>query len=465
MVTPVSSASARLEPLAVAGLTSERATVITVALATMLAPLNSTMIAVALPHVITEFGVDIASAGWLVTAYLIVMAALQPVAGKLGDRFGRRRLILGGVAWFGLVSLGAATASSLSGLLFFRVQQGIAGAIALPNGAALLREVVPAERRAGRFGLVGAAVALAAAAGPPLGGLLVGTAGWRAIFYVNLLFILPTLALGWRSIPVELGRETTHPFDLAGAVLLSAGLSGMAGLLTHGPKSHPVIAPMLGIALAVLAALFLRRELRHPDPVLQPRLFGGRAFAAANAAIALSNLAMYSTLLAIPILLLRRTGWRSTEVGLVLAAMSIGMVVFSPIGGRLADRLGRRAPTVAGLSLLTLGLVPLAMSGGGITTPALLAGLGLIGAGIGLSSAGLQTAAIEAVGPRESGVASGVFSTSRYLGSIVGSSMLAGLLGPASDGVAGFGAVFLMAVAAALLSVLVSVGLQATKSV
>ena len=198
-MTPVSSASARLEPLAVAGPSVENAAVITVALATMLAPLNSTMIAVALPHVIAEFGVDIASAGWLVTAYLIAMAALQPVAGKLGDRLGRRRLILGGVAWFGLVSMGAATASSLSALLFFRVQQAIAGAVALPNGAALLREVVPADRRAGRFGLVGAAIALAAAAGPPLGGLLVGTAGWRAIFYVNLVFVLPTLLLGWRS--------------------------------------------------------------------------------------------------------------------------------------------------------------------------------------------------------------------------------------------------------------------------
>jgi EmrB/QacA subfamily drug resistance transporter len=435
--------------------------VLTVALATMLAPLNSTMIAVALPHVITEFGADVASAGWLVTAYLIAMAALQPVAGKLGDRLGRRRLILGGVAWFGLVSLGAATASSLSTLLFFRVQQAIAGAIALPNGAALLREVVPAQRRAGRFGLVGAAVALAAAAGPPLGGLLVGTAGWRAIFYVNLLFILPTLAIGWRSLPVEPRRRTGHPFDLAGAVLLSAGLIGMAGLLTHGPKSHPMFATMLGLILAVCAAIFLWRELRHPDPVLQPRFFGRRAFAAANAAIALSNLAMYSTLLAIPILLLRRTDWRSTQVGLVLAAMSIGMVVFSPIGGRLADRLGRRVPTVAGLALLTLGLTPLALMGGEITTPALLAGLGLVGAGLGLSSAGLQTAAIEAVGLRESGVASGVFSTSRYLGSIVGSSLLAGLIGPPSDGVVGFGAVFLMAVVAALLSVLVSVGLQA----
>jgi len=109
---------------------------------------------------------------------------------------------------------------------------------------------------------------------------------------------------------------------------------------------------------------------------------------------------------------------------------------------------------------LTLGLAPLALTGGGITTPALLGGLGLVGAGLGLSAAGLQTAAIEAVGPWDAGVASGVFSTSRYLGSIVGSSLLAGLLGPPSDGVAGFGAVFLMAVVAALLSVLVSLGLQ-----
>jgi EmrB/QacA subfamily drug resistance transporter len=453
---PAWSASTRLDPAAVALPVAERAAVITVALATMLAPLNSTMIAVALPHVIREFGADLASAGWLVTAYLITMASLQPVAGKLGDRLGRRRLILGGVAYFGLASLGAATATSLSGLLFFRVQQAIAGAIALPNGAALVRELVPANRRGGRFGLVGAAIALAAAAGPPVGGLLVGTAGWRAIFYVNLLLVVPALAIGWRAIPAGPGPGSRHTFDLTGALLLSVALVGTAGLLTHGPKSHPA----LGAGLAVLAAIFLWRELHHPDPVLQPRFFARRAFAAANAAIAFSNLAMYSTLLAIPILLFRWAGWRSTEVGLVLAAMSCGMVVFSPIGGRLADRLGRRWPTVAGLTLLTLGLLPLALTGAGITTLALLGGLGLAGAGLGLSSAGLQTAAIEAVEPQESGVASGVFSTSRYLGSIVGSSVLAGMLGQAGDGLGGFVAVFAMAVVAAFLSTVASFGLH-----
>jgi len=461
-VTPDSSASPRPDGASVPPEqpSAERAVALTVALGTTLAPLNSTMIAVALPHIMREFNADMAGAGWLVTAYLIAMASLQPVAGKLGDRLGRRPLILGGIAYFGIASLGAATASSLAALLFFRVQQAIAGAIALPNGAALVREVAPVDRRASRFGQVGAAIALAAAAGPPLGGLLVQTAGWRAIFHVNLLIILPTLLLGWRAIPARPGRGAAHPFDLRGAFLLSALLVGAAYLLTRGPRDNPALAPALGLALAIVAALFLRRELRHPDPVLQPRFFGRRSFAAANAAVALSNLAMYSTLLAIPILLSRQAGWTSAQVGLVLAAMSGGMVVFSPVGGRLADRFGRRWPTVAGLSLLTLGLLPLALAGGGVSTGALLGGLGLAGAGLGLSSAGLQTAAIEAVEARESGVASGVFSTSRYLGSIVGSSVLAGMLGPARNGVAGFGAAFLMAVATASLSVLAACGLR-----
>jgi EmrB/QacA subfamily drug resistance transporter len=453
------SASARIEPAA-ALLSEERAMVATVALATMLAPLNSTMIAVALPRVMAEYGVDVGQAGWLVTAYLVAMASLQPVAGKLGDRLGRRGLILGGVAWFGAASLGAATASGLSALLFFRIQQAIAGAIALPNGAALVRELVPADRRAGRFGLVGGAIALAAAAGPPLGGLLVGLGGWRSIFYVNLLFVLPALAIGWRSIPARPKAGPSHPFDLGGAVLLSVVLIGTAVLLSRGPIFAPSILPLGGVVIGVLVAAFLRRELRHPDPVLQPRLFGGRTFAAANAAVALSNLSMYSTLLAIPLLLSHRPEWNSPEIGVALAAMSGGMVVFSPLGGRLADRLGRRRPTVAGLALLALGLLPLAISGAEVGTRTLLGGLGLVGVGLGLASAGLQTAAIESVGPRESGAASGIFSTSRYLGSIVGSSVLGVLFGPMGRGAAGVGSLFLMTFAAALLSALASLGLN-----
>ena len=436
----------------------ERGIIATVALATMLAPLNSTMIAVALPRVIEDFGTEVSGAGWLVTAYLITMASLQPVAGKLGDRFGRRRLILGGVASFGVASIAAAWAPNLPALLTFRVLQAVAGAIALPNGAALLREVIPPERRAARFGLVGSAIAFAAAAGPPLGGFLVKHGGWQALFEVNLIVIVPALLIGWRSVPVTPVRNADHAFDLPGAILLLALLVGGAAVLTNGARFAGAFVAVIG--LGSLAAAFLWRELRHPDPVLQPRLFRSQTFASANAAIALSNLAMYTTLLAIPILLSRRPGWESDEIGLVLAAMSTGMVVLAPMGGRLADHLGRRWPTVIGLVCLSLGLLPLAWTGGAVSTYALLAGLALAGTGLGLSSAGMQTAALEAVAAKDSGVASGVFSTSRYLGSIVGSSVLGGMLGTGANSLDGFKQVFVMAVAAAFLSAVASVGLH-----
>jgi EmrB/QacA subfamily drug resistance transporter len=445
------SSEPSLDARLAAASSSEKAILTTVALGTMLAPLNSTMIAVALPGLMAEFGAELPTVGWLVTSYLIVMAAFQPVAGKLGDRLGRRRLILGGLAYFGLASLAASLANSLELLIFFRVNQAVAGAIALPNGAALVREVVPVERRASRFGMVGGAVALAAAVGPLLGGLLVGAAGWRAIFYANVPLVAAALLLGWRAVPRPRPAAAASRFDLAGAILLAVVLTGAAAGLTQGLRlglSAPVAAGAL--ALALVTFLFLRHQARQPDPVLRIDLFANPSFAAASGAIALSNLAMYSTLLALPLLLARQQTWSSVGVGGVLATMSAGMALCTPLGGRLADRFGRRPVAVGGLALLTGGLLPLGLAAEAIGLPLLLGGLTVAGTGLGLSSASIQTAAVEAVAARDAGVASGVFSTSRYLGSIAGSAFLAALLGGAD---ASFGLVFAVVVAAALLSV------------
>jgi EmrB/QacA subfamily drug resistance transporter len=432
--------------------TTETTLVVAIALLTMLAPLNSTMIVVALSLVIQEFRADVATAGWLVTSYLIVMASLQPVAGKLGDRLGRRKLILGGLLYFGVASLGAALAPNLAVLIFFRVQQAVAAAVALPNGFALVREVVPAGRRASRFGMIGAATAFAAAAGPPVGGLLAGVGGWRATFSVNVLLVVPALILGWRTIPRVRGEETSAPFDLSGAVLLSVGLAGIAGIIASTRWFHTPLVPSLGgIILAGVIGIFLWREYHHPDPVCQPRFFGRRSFAASNAGIAFSNLAMYSTLLAVPIFL-RRSGMTPSEIGLVLASLSGTNLIAAPFGGRLADRLGRRWPSVIGMCALTVGLVPLAIVSSAIPLAGLIGCLALIGAGVGLSWAGLQTAAVESVGRRDAGAASGIFSTSRYLGSVVGSSVLGVILSVNHNSVGGFRIVFIMLFLAAALS-------------
>lgn len=433
-----------------------------IALTTMLAPLNSTMIAVALPEIMSAFHADVAAAGWLVTAYLLAMASLQPAAGKLGDQLGRRRLVLGGLVYFALACIGAALAPSLGLLIFFRVQQAIAAAVALPNGTALLREVIPAEKRGRQFGMIGAAAGLAAAAGPPLGGLLVGLGGWQMIFTANVVLVVPALLIGWWAIPADRKtQQRSRTFDWPGSLWLTAMLITLSWWFSTQRKSGLTLNSQTFLILAgfgLLLALFALYESRRSDAVLPPRLFRSRSFAAANATVATSNLAMYVTLLSVPLLLTQQRGWDSAHTGYVLAAMSGAMLLLAPVGGRLADRWGRRRPVVVGLAIAAAGLLPLAFSGGNPSLPLLLASLGLTGIGMGLSGAGMQTAAIESVPPERTGVAAGVFSTSRYLGSITGASLLPVLLGTTA-GVYRFDSIFVLVALSALLSALFALGL------
>lgn len=439
---------------------AELAIIAAVAIATTLAPLNSTMIAVALPTIEQEFGVEYSTAGWLVIAYLIAMAALQPMAGNLGDRFGRRTMVLGGLVGFALASAGAFLAVSFPMLLICRLGQAVAGAIALPNSAALIYEIVPAERRAGRFGMIGAVASFAAAAGPPLGGLLVSAFGWRAIFSANLPIVIVSLALGWWVIPRSIRHAAQRRFDFVGSALLIVLLGVTAFILTERTQIiEPAVLIVAAIALICLAVFFVRYELRQPDPVLPPRLFKVPAFAAANAGVGFSNLAMYVTLLTVPLLLTRRAGWDSFHIGLLLSALSAATVIFAPLGGRLADRLGRRKPVMLGMLILTLGTLPFALTAGDLGVPLFIGCLFTAGAGLGLASAGLQSAALEAADSKKAGVASGVSSTSRYLGSIVGSSVLASLTA-SPEGAPRFDLIFVMVVVAAAIALLVSFGLH-----
>jgi EmrB/QacA subfamily drug resistance transporter len=422
----------------------------TVALGAILAPLNSTMIAVALPSIVDDLRTTVGSAGWLITSYLLALAVVQPIAGKLGDRHGRRPFVLGGLAVFGVASVGAALAPTLTVLIALRVTQALAIAVVFPNGVGLVRELVPARRRGRAFGLVGACLSLAAGLGPPLGGLLLSVGGWRSIFWVNLPVVVAALVLAWRTIPRQEAVERDGPFDWPGAALLALVLGGAAALALEGRHAPWTLVPGVPLLLGCLV-VFLRREARHPDPVLQPRFFTRRGFAAATGAVASSNLAFYTLLLAVPILLQRHGDWSSFDVGLILALLSLPTVLLSSIGGRLADRLGRRPPAVAGCVLLVGGLAPLALSPG-LGTTGLATCLVLAGAGVGLSSAGMQAAAVEAVEAQQSGVAAGIYSTARYVGSFAGSIALARLL-DGGIGLAGFRAVFVMALAGALASV------------
>ncbi|HEY8743180.1 MAG TPA: MFS transporter, partial [Chloroflexota bacterium] len=332
--------------------------------------------------------------------------------------------------------------------------------IALPNGVALVREVVPEQRRAASFGLVGAVVSIAAAAGPPLGGVLVSTAGWQAIFYMNVPIVLAAFLLGWRVLPRHTVTRHGQSFDLLGAILLCSVLVGVSLLLRAiGVASLPPLL-LAGGVLLLLAVLFVIRELHHPEPVFHPHFFLRRSFAAATAAVALSNLAMYSIILALPVILTRQAHWTSGHIGLVLTALSAVNVICTPFGGRLADRFGRRAPVVGGLTLFTLALLPLLREAPGWSGLVLTLSLAVAGAGLGIANPGMQTAAVEAVAAREAGAASGMYSTSRYLGSIVGSSVLPILLTASAPTTADVRHMFVLIILAAGCSAAVSLALH-----
>ncbi|OZM81320.1 MFS transporter [Pseudonocardia sp. MH-G8] len=399
----------------------------------VLGPLNSTMIAVALPPMAADLRVDAGTMSWLVTAYLITMAALQPLAGKLGDRLGPRPVLLTGYALLFLASGLAAFVHSLPLLVTCRVVQAVAGALLAPTGFALLRQAAPPDRLGRAFGVVGAVLPLAAAVGPVLGGVLVEFGGWPAIFLVNLPVTLFALVLGWWVIPhaPRPANRSAGGFDVVGAGWLCALLIGLTVLLDTAPGGAVLAAACAVLAVATWA--FVRHERRHPDAVLPPRLFTHRSFVAAAAGIGLSNLAFYVTLLAVPLLLHDR-GIDGAQAGLVLGALTLASSPLAVFGGRLADRAGLRLPAVAGLALVLAGLVPLVLDPAGLPLPLLVAALAVMGAGVGLSMPAFQLGALHDVAQHDTGTATGVFFTSRYLGSVAGASLLAGPLAPTSPG-------------------------------
>jgi DHA2 family methylenomycin A resistance protein-like MFS transporter len=398
-----------------------------VAIGTTLAPLNSTMIAVALPEIQDVFGVSVTATTLLVTLYLVAMAVGQPIGGRLGDLYGRRRVYLIGLIWFGVASAGCAFAPSLPILILFRAQQALAGALSFPNGTAMVREAVPEERRGSAFGTIGLATGLAAASGPPIGGVLVHAFGWAAIFWANIPVVATALLLGWRGLPRQalLRSGKRVRFDLAGSGLFAVSLGALIAIPTMLKLDRPVFAIAAGLAGLVSGVLFVRWELRSSAPVVDVRLFAQSQFAASCGSIGLSNLVMYTTLLALPLYLEGARGHSVQISGLVLAALSAFAAIWGPLGGRWTDRSGRRAPALFGAAALLIGSALLAIVVRGEAIIPVAVALALMGIGIGVSGAPVQTAAMESAPRERAGSAAGIYSTSRYLGSVVGSSVLA----------------------------------------
>lgn len=397
-------------------------------LATSLAPLGSTMIAVALPGIGRDLGADVSQlTPWLVSSYLITSIALQSPGGKLGDLIGHGRALLAGLALVAAGGVLGLLAGSVPGLGSARVLMAAGGAATVPATMAILRNQTAAARRARVFGIFGACMGLAAAIGPLVGGELTERVGWRAVFAANLPVVAISLLLALMS-PGLFRREgiaADRPsFDWQGSALLAGGLT----LTIVALRLSGSAAPWLGAGGAALLVVFPLWERRAVSPVVDFSLLRRTAFVGGGSIIALQNMAMYPLLFQLPVFFDQVRGLGASTMGQALLALTVAMMLSSVIGGRLAERIGARAQTLLGSVLALTGLWWFADLAAVRSPIEVMPGMVLLGAGMGMTSPSAQAASMSTVGHDQSGMAGGVLSTLRYLGGIAGMTALGALL-------------------------------------
>ena len=443
------------------------AAMVGIAMGSILSPLNSTMLAVALPSVMDDFSVDAATVASLVTLYLASVAITLPASGSIGDRFGHRRSFLIGVAGFGGASLLAATAGSFPLLAASRVLQAVSGALVSTSSTALIRAEAPPQSRGAAFGLFDGLTSVSAAIGPLVGGLIVAGFGWRALFLLAVpISIAAALAVGRLAPPRASARDdhdrdpseriSPRPVDVPGLALLAATL--LAAVIGIRAPLDGGIGSLAILAVIPLGAMFLAVELRTDHPAVDPRLVATRPFAAALVGVFGMTVVLHGCFLVVPLMVERLQEGTPATAGLVLLGISALWAVAAPFGGRMSDSLGRRRPAVIGAAVTALGLGALAALGAEAPTIALGLLLSLVGLGMGLAGSPRQTAAMEAVGSDRVGMAAGTYYTGRYLGGVVGASVAGGVLGAAVTP-PGVSIVFAILTVAAVVVLVASIGL------
>ncbi|MFG1805258.1 MFS transporter [Streptomyces sp. NPDC049040] len=441
-----------------------------VALGYFMVLLDMTVLSVAEPDLSHALGGSVAGLQWAVTGYTVAFGALLLSAGAAADRFGAHRLFRGGVAVFGAGSLLCAAAPHLWVLVVLRAVLGAAAAACVPSSMALITRLYPDPAGRARAVAVWAAVSGAAlAAGPIAGGLLVGLAGWRAVFLVNVPIALLTLALVSGK-AVHCPAAPSRRIDLAGQALACAALAlGTDALIALGGHGWTHTAWSCGAAL-VAGVLFAVRERRSASPVLSRVVLRAPGMAAMLLAGAAVGFTLTGALFVLPLLLQQRLGYSAVGTGLAFLPMTLPTAFNPLLTGRVVARTGPRGPVLAGLCLLTAGA---AVMGAAVWTgaPYALLAAGLAAAGFGVSCAlpALTTAVITLAPEGAAGAAGGLFNALRQLGATLGVAVLGAFVtvaphrgaGRADHGVAG--ALLLAAAVCAAAAAVAAAGRRARR--
>jgi EmrB/QacA subfamily drug resistance transporter len=408
----------------------------TTILASSLAFVDGSVVNVGLPAIGRSLAADAGELQWVVNAYLLPLSALLLLGGAAGDRFGRRRLLIGGTALFAAASLACAVAPGLATLLAGRLLQGVGAALLMPNSLAILGATFSGEAKGRAIGVWAASGAAAGAIGPVLGGWLIDLGSWRLIFILNLPLAAGTILLAWRYVPSDRdGRD--EALDAPGGLLATVGLGALTWALTVGSGESGWTTGAIASAVAAggLLVLFLLVERRRGERAMMPHaLFASKSFVG----LTLLTLFLYGALgglfVLVPFVLIEVGGYSATAAGAALLPLPLILSAASPLMGGIAGRIGPRLPLAIGPLIVAAGIALCLRIGAAPSywtdvLPALL----LIALGLSGAVAPLTTAVLGAVDGRYAGAASGLNSAVARTGGLVATALLGSVLAGCGD--------------------------------
>lgn len=388
-------------------------------LGSSMALLDSTVVNVALPTIGHHLNASLTGLQWTVTAYTLTLAGLILLGGALGDRAGRRRVFVLGVAWFALASALCGLAPDIGVLIAARVLQGVGGALLTPGSLAIIQATFTPADRPKAVGAWSGFGGVAGAAGPLLGGWIVVTAGWRWVFLLNLPLAVVVIAVTLRHVPESKDPSAGGRFDIAGAALAALTLAGLTYALIEAPEPGPVAgvaaAAVIGVAAGIGFVAVERRRGRSPGPVkpmLPLDVFASRQFTAVNAVTFLVYGALGGMIFLLVLQLQVVSGFSPLGAGAALLPTTVLLLLFSARAGALAQRIGPRLPMTAGPLISAAGVLLMLRIGEHASYAAdVLPAATVFGLGLCLTVAPLTATVLASADVGHAGVASGVNNT------------------------------------------------------
>lgn len=400
-------------------------TLVLVALGAMMEALDSTVMAIGNPMIAVELGTQLTQLQWVSNGYMFAVVVFLITAGKIGDRFGHRNTFLVGMVGFAASSVVAGLAGSVEVLIAARVVQGLFGAVLAPNSLAIIRNLFPFDRMKTAIGIWAGFGALAMAAGPFIGGLVVGQFGWRGIFFLNVPICVVVVIAG--VLLIDKGREQrlVAPIDILGVILLSGALLALVwGIVRIPVDGFDLFTGLLFVIFVVFAALFLWRQQSSANAVLPLHLFRATSLSAAVVVIAMAAFVAFGSYFYFGLYLEQVQSHGPLLAGVLLLPQTVLFGVGAAVGGKLGSDRGPRVPMMLGAVLVVLGSVGITLLQADSSYALLGPALGLMGIGIG-AIVPVAVGVILGHSPANlAGTASGMQQTGLMLGAVLGTAIL-----------------------------------------